>query len=911
MALRRFKVLCQADPPEYQPATVHLRVKPKPDGRSKTPPEIDAASGITFKVWSCTENQQSDEYLQFSNQQVSGNRMTFTVEPDDKLLWREDFDHVVSDDFRVTVTVKVKGAKDGQGKPLSTDFLVKVGSAPVIIHWQWDGYAIGYPMRSGVDSPIELQADGKSWFHLKVRAQEWDKKQNIWQDADTNKYEFTHWVARGDLSINTSIFEPDPSTWDDSLKGSTQAENDWYSRRELPSPPDFSHMPVKTDLDVKAFTKGTIQQRLVDDVLPHVSPLGEVLIPVHLVRYYTLSLAVYLEGDDEPLALPVDVTVNGEKVKVFCPNLIPSMLPDLMPKLRWHVKWPDSVPPSKRNFRLIDQDDDLVRVTSPRDGQECLGVEISIVDDPCSEADPPVFLDVRAPEFEIVVKFDPEKKRKARSGLELLENEFVADAWDSLKFSTYVHRKGHAKDAVFERASVERVEIRGTGCAKYDLDWHDTSSIGCKVSGEIRAHNPLLYTADNVKDEIRLYVEAKAPDYGRMTSDSAFISLEPSVKPLKPRFVYVKLWVAPGGRPGTSEAGAFVRLAPDASAIRPQQQGQTNPVFLPKFEPLAGAHLNLKVESEHDVPRLVGGGFADTDKDGTARWLLDYSGLTWDNLTSARFKVKCGPRPPDRDAGYETTSFQIDVRQNVRDMLEAFNEQAQLQIAGELDLTNREDWYILQGPFRSWKGPYYNIRSFAGQGSDDYTCNNLRERISSWLKKRRFVGNCPDVSLPLRMNGIDIASFQIAPIHVFAGFHLSGTPPNDAYFFDPWWEQEWGERSIMQWNTEYARLSTFVMAAVPVLGPFMIKTGLAAGIAGARALIVSYLWKGALVGGVTLGLAHLYDMDHFVMDTDPVHYIDPLTGNYVGYHKNWLDWFIAPLKLRGTVPYVEPLEMWN
>jgi hypothetical protein len=406
MALRRFQVLCRADPPEYQPVTAHLRVRAKPEGRIKTPPEIDGASGITFKVWSCAENRESDEYLQFSNQQVLGDRMTFTVEPTDKLLWRDDFDHVVSDDFKVTATVEVKGAKDGQGKQLSTDFLVKIGAAPVMIHWEWNGYAIGYPMQSGVDSPIELQADGKSWFHLKVRAQEWDKKRNSWQDADPNKYEFTHWIARGDSSIETGVFEPDPPTTDDSLKGSAQAENDWYSRRELPSPPDFSHMPIKTDLDVRAFTKGTIQQRLVDDVLPHVPPLGEVLIPVHLVRYYTLSVAVYLAGDDEPLAPAVDVTVNGERVKVFCPNLPP----DLNAELRWHVEWPESVPTSTRNFRLTEEEDPLGGpVKSPKDGKDCLGTELIIVDNPCSDADPPLTLDVEAPTYKLKFEWGVEK----------------------------------------------------------------------------------------------------------------------------------------------------------------------------------------------------------------------------------------------------------------------------------------------------------------------------------------------------------------------------------------------------------------------------------------------------------------------------------------------------------------------
>jgi len=926
MSLRRFKVLCQADPPEYQPATVHLRVVPKADGRSRTPPEIDSASGIAFKVWSCAENQQSDDYLQFSNQQVLGDRMTFTVEPNDKLLWRDNFDHVISDDFRVTVTVKVKGAKDGKGRPLSADFLVNVGGAPVIIHWQWSGCAIGYPMRSGLDAPIELQADGKSWFHLKVRAQEWDKKRSIWQDADTDKYEFTHWIARDDPSLRTSMFEADPPTWDDTLKGSTQAENDWYSRRELPSPPDFSHMPVKTDLDVKAFAKGTIQQRLVDDVLPHVSPLGEVLIPIHLVRYYTVSLAVYLAGDDKPLAAPVDVTVNGEKVKVYCPNLSPSMLPDRAPKLRWHIKWPGSVPPSKRNFRLTDQDDDLVRVTSPRDGRECLGVEISIVDDPCSDADPPVFLDVRAQELEIIVKFDIAPRRYA--GVGLSAGEFVADSYDQMPFTAWIHEKGADSDKVSTLAIITAVKIIGVGSENYGVlrqhgfareavSAQSDEPPGLKLIGWVMAKKSVLYTPESERHSIQLQVCAR-------TTGDAGVDIAPVAVSITPRFPYMKLWVVPGVQRGFSEAGVFVCLAPYPRDI------------------LIGTQLRLEVRDHGNSPALTLCSPCDqaTGKDGTAQWSLEYRGLDWNNLDQAKFTVDChlldqpypanpfgaregqGPRMMSEPCRYE-----IDVAENQQEMLTDLS-----QAAGSLNLLRNVDFPYEKTPdlFARLRGPAWNAAHpgelLSGHHHNPWYCGSLRDRIQDWMLLRRtHLDEFPDPDDLARMNGIEVSAYRIGLMHFFAGYFLSGSSPENARMIDPWWRQEWGEFLTMTEEVERFAASVIEISALAtIIVPILVKIGAAAAAAAgaaapallASALTMAKQWvmqiasraaapiiAKAIVGGGTLTVGA-----YLVWWGEDTGASNIMNGEYINYVK-WLPKVSAAWrKSEFTVTYVSTVE---
>jgi hypothetical protein len=66
----------------------------------------------------------------------------------------------------------------------------------------------------------------------------------------------------------------------------------------------------------------------------------------------------------------------------------------------------------KRQFKTDEQETQLVPVVAPS-GKACLGTEseIEIVEQPCSEADPPVYLDVEAPDFapllEILATKDP------------------------------------------------------------------------------------------------------------------------------------------------------------------------------------------------------------------------------------------------------------------------------------------------------------------------------------------------------------------------------------------------------------------------------------------------------------------------------------------------------------------------
>ena len=76
----------------------------------------------------------------------------------------------------------------------------------------------------------------------------------------------------------------------------------------------------------------------------------------------------------------------------------------------------------------------------------------------------------------------------------------------------------------------------------------------------MRSAKPLFYVAERAKKTFKLKFEITL-------GNGQEKKLEPIEKPVKPRLLYTKLWVVPGAKPGTSEAGAIVCL--DSDATRP------------------------------------------------------------------------------------------------------------------------------------------------------------------------------------------------------------------------------------------------------------------------------------------------------------------------------------------------------
>src|SRR5205823_4920225 len=145
------------------------------------------------------------------------------------------------------------------------------------------------------------------------------------------------------------------------------------------------------------------------------------------------------------------------------------------------------------------------------------------------------------------------------SGVELAEDEFVADTFDFLAFEAYIRRKGADPEEVVQVGSIEKVELVGSVASLYDVQLEEQGNERYRAKGCVFSKEPLLYLDTNL-GWLKLRVEGKVPGPDGNPKD-----LEPLEKPLTPRILFLKLWVVPGARPGTSEAGAFVCLAPGGS----------------------------------------------------------------------------------------------------------------------------------------------------------------------------------------------------------------------------------------------------------------------------------------------------------------------------------------------------------
>ncbi len=411
------------------------------------------------------------------------------------------------------------------------------------------------------------------------------------------------------------------------------------------------------------------------------------------------------------------------------------------------------------------------------------------------------------PPIEVCAKFDVPKgsTRTWGNGVQLGPAEFVADGEDKLGLVLFIHRADAPEDEPMREVQVEQYQIQFTGRdgerfeLREDPDFEEPGQKRYELCS--KEGRPLLASAD-VPERMKLALKARVRLQSTSSQGTVVIDLQGEAEVL-PRCFFLKLIVVPGWKPGTSEAGAMVVLAPGG-------------------KPCQGSNLRLEVIAK-GAAQLAVEGTPDqaTDADGCARWVLRYGNLTWDTIAGAQvsFKVRCGIVGPG-GAASEATYVELDVQENGAKLFAALD-----GAASSLELTNPEWQYSSSArtiPGLLWPdylcGPLNNILDIT-TGSTfgnlaHYTCGMLRDRIWDWMLARRF---SQDLEVRRSMNGFDFCKWEMAPIHVYFGLHPAGLP-DDPRFVDPWWDQTYAPGTVLTQGDERMKMAgTLAASALLIL----------------------------------------------------------------------------------------------
>lgn len=385
-------------------------------------------------------------------------------------------------------------------------------------------------------------------------------------------------------------------------------------------------------------------------------------------------------------------------------------------------------------------------------------------------------------------------------GVQLSPGEWVLDGEDTLGVGAYLVRLDRMDEADmgFEHPLVlpqpANAELGGVDRRKYVLQEASENADPNRYIGWLRTEQdePVFYDGTDEDLVVRgnlVLDQQRYPNY-HLDSHASNTDMEVRIRPLA---VYLKLWVLPGGSPGTSEAGGFLYL-PD------------------KKVPLVGKELRLDIQASGGASLTTSQHTKKTNQNGIANWVLDYHGLTWKNFNRSVFTVRCGM--PSSSGGYNGTQVRIDIGQNVYKTLSDLQSNRKNKVKPDkLDLEN-PDWEAGSGFLRSvgdrlfpdfLSGPCVNIVAFIS-GDEHYACYSLRDRVIEWMQFRRHVSwNLQyegfNEEKHMSMNGIEYANYGcwfLGPIdHHFAGIYLSnknGGPLDDPRFIDPWWNQHWSDK---------------------------------------------------------------------------------------------------------------------
>lgn len=414
-------------------------------------------------------------------------------------------------------------------------------------------------------------------------------------------------------------------------------------------------------------------------------------------------------------------------------------------------------------------------------------------------------------------RFDtPKDETRDYEDIELQPNEFVADGEDGLGLIFYVRS---LTDDEPEKAAegIDLLEIKLAPGSEAEKLYEIARDPDFKEPGQlrytIRAKTPLLYTRT-----LSLPLTFKATGAWRPAAekrrDPTRETIDVTVQPCP---LFLKHWVIPGKRRGTSDAGAFagVRLPRD-----------------PGFAPLGGLDLELAVAGGSGGPSLAvqDAAVRAADENGEVHWTLAYSGLTFDNIGGAEFRVRC------RIASSEqATVFPISVGRNLLEFLSAVERDHV-----SLDLTNPEfvhrstagkiaDWFWPDGTL----GVLYNFRSWvagivgyaAPPEWNHYVCGQLARRLLSWAMERRCGTGRGSFDTARQMNGIELGEYTFNELHDFFGFNLSGNDPwAEAKFIDPWWNQAYDGSVLLSLTEERVKLAgalTFLTTVAVTIAYFL------------------------------------------------------------------------------------------
>jgi hypothetical protein len=393
------------------------------------------------------------------------------------------------------------------------------------------------------------------------------------------------------------------------------------------------------------------------------------------------------------------------------------------------------------------------------------------------------------------------------SKISLEPYELVADGKDALPLAGFFIRTDQdskSPDILSKRLDIGEVSgmhwKNGQDETDFGLPQPDADNEGdglCAYTLQPARPIPFSYSRSNAVHSLTFEV--------KLTDTGSRYQLETNKTEIQVKAQYPELsvWVVPGEYRHTSLALAFVQV-------------------LPACQPLIGADLSLSVESpakadfssdtlfgdvstarldlDKDSPsqqqsiEFVSGKVNSDLTDGSAVWTLRYSSLNWGNLPSTRFKVTCSHLDGHGAPAY-SISQDIDVCQNVNDMLAALVDDPGMKTKLNNPYFDASLNPGAESILPDVRGPYWNIR----QKFDDsapYVCYRMRNDIIEFLLNRSRVHNGGDVTASVKrmasMNGIEFDYYAMRPVHVYAGFFLSGCGRYDDYrVLDPWWRQSW------------------------------------------------------------------------------------------------------------------------
>ena len=487
--------------------------------------------------------------------------------------------------------------------------------------------------------------------------------------------------------------------------------------------------------------------------------------------------------------------------------------------------------------------------------------------------------------------------RLPNEGLELDNMEFVADGIDKLPLVIFFIRsdkqvaKGSEAEAVMDIVDVKKI------------DWITTESFEEPAVNAANTSNG-FFAYDLASRELIAADKTSVNGTYELEVDAWIISGAPKNYSIdgsslrfkvKPQFILLRMWVVPGYKQNTSEAIAYAKLLPSHKPF-------TGLKLTLETSGGGGATLNINDNIEKITlikePQTSGKVRFEMVK-GTARWILTYSGLKWNNLSSAQFQVTCnGPR--DSVGNYLTASDSFDVHANVMNMLSDLLTDSSIQSKMNNPYYVKENYAIPE----FLNGPIWNCSKWFST-NEPYVCHQMRSDIIEYLQKRRHFNSDRDLKSQLAsmrgMNGIEYENYYIYSVHVWAGFFLSGDISSNYRALDPWWEQRWVDPSfknpenLMTINDEAWNL-TKTAASVGIVATAAVSALAAVGVV-VSLVAMTTLLQGLLLGMTVTAAAQAAGITNVLFSSafDYGSVADPNDKTLVGFPKGWLVKFIQRL----------------